>query len=208
MKRRKAPTGLRELMVAPSNLRSRVLKLIRDETRTQRMGGEGRIIAKMNSLVDPDIIKALYEASSAGVKVDLIVRGICRLRPGVKGLSENIRVVSIVDRFLEHSRIYFFRARGEEKIFLSSADWMPRNFYTRFEVAFPVNDPSLKSYIKDVVLTYGLADNVKAWILRPDGVWIRPERPADVSPVRSQFVFAELASKGYEGTSLFNRIPV
>src|SRR5207249_314961 len=128
------------LMVAPGNLHGGILQLIRAETRIQREGGRGHIIAKMNSLVDPDIIEALYDASCAGVTVELLVRGICCLIPGIKGLSENIRVVSVVDRFLEHSRVYYFHAGGEERLYLSSADWMSRNFFTRYEIAFPIKD--------------------------------------------------------------------
>jgi len=190
------PSGFEELLVAPGDLHRQILKLIEDETRIQLGGGRGWIIAKINSLVDPDIIEALYRASKAGVSVDLLVRGICCLLPGIKGLSENVRVVSVIDRFLEHSRVYYFLAGGEEKLYLSSADWMPRNFYTRYEFAFPVKDPDLKRYVRDVILAKGLADNAKAWTLKPDGSYARVQRPAGVPPVRSQMFFEALARKG------------
>ena len=196
-----------DLLVAPKNLHSEILRLIREETRCQREGGRGHVIAKMNSLVDPDIIDALYEASAAGVKVELMVRGICCLRPGMQGLSENIRVVSVVDRFLEHSRIFYFRSGGKRKVYLSSADWMPRNFYSRFETAFPVKDPALKKYVREVILAKGLADNVKGWALRPDGTYLRAQRPAGAPEVRSQFVFEVLAGRHYRDTILEHRIP-
>ena len=205
--RRQELRGLKELLVAPENLHSRILRLIKEETRIQLEGGRGHIIGKMNSLVDPDIIEALYEASSAGVKVELLVRGICALRPGIMGLSENIRVLSIVDRFLEHSRIYYFRAGGAEKIYLSSADWMPRNFYSRFEIAFPVKDPVLRRFVRGVILANGLLDNVKGRWLKPDGTYERVLVPRGGRQVRSQFLFESLAATDYRGTMLQHRLP-
>jgi polyphosphate kinase len=160
----------------------------------------------MNALVDPDIIRALYEASCAGVRIELLVRGICCLRPGIRGLSENIRVVSVVDRFLEHSRIYYFHAGGENKLYLSSADWMPRNFYSRMEIAFPVKDEILKRYIRDVILGQGLADNVKAWALQPDGSYVKVQRSKNSPEIRSQSVFTNLARMAYRGTILEKRL--
>ena len=165
----------------------------------------GHIIAKMNALVDPELIEALYEASRAGVKVDLLVRGLCCLRPGIAGMSENIRVVSVVDRFLEHSRIYYFRAGGQRKLYLSSADWMPRNFYSRYEVAFPVKDPQLKKYVHDTILGKGLADNQKAWVLRPDGSYARVTPGPGATLIRSQTFFEALARSDYRDTALFQR---
>jgi polyphosphate kinase len=159
----------------------------------------------MNSLVDSQIIEALYEASQAGVKIKLIVRGICCLRPGVKGLSENIKVVSVIDRFLEHSRIYYFRSGGAKKIYLSSADWMPRNFYTRYEIAFPIEDPHLKRFLREVILANSLHDTVKGWNLRPDGTYERATPVGDARPFRSQFFFEALAKNGYAGTLLAER---
>lgn len=205
MMNRQSHAKFHHLMTAPNNLHSGFLKLIQEETRYQKQGERGHIIAKMNSLVDPDIINALYQASEAGVKIDLIVRGICCLRPGVKGLSKNIRVTSIVDRFLEHSRIYYFRSGGMHRLFLSSADWMPRNFYTRYEIAFPINDPYLKKFLREVVLATSLADNVKAWALQPDGNYERISAAPAAGPVRSQFVFENLAKEGYRGTVLTGR---
>jgi polyphosphate kinase len=199
------PSELKELLVAPLNLHKRFLRLIREEIQFHQAGGGGHIIAKMNSLVDTEVIEALYEASSAGVKVELIVRGICCLRPGIKGLSENIRVFSVVDRFLEHSRVYYFRSGGPGRFYLSSADWMPRNFHARYEIAFPVKDPLLKQYLLDVILATSLADNVKAWTLGFDGHYLREAAPDGVKPVRSQFVFEELARKHYAGTILAER---
>jgi polyphosphate kinase len=205
LERRKRPGGFRELLAAPGVLQQQVLALIREETRIQKEGGRGHIIGKMNSLVDPDIIKALYEASSAGVNVELLVRGICCLRPGIKGLSENIKVLSVVDRFLEHSRIFYFRSGGEQKLYLSSADWMPRNFFTRFELAFPVKDPALKKYLRGVILELGLNDNVKGWQLKPDGTYLRPPAPKSGRVIRSQFAFEALARSRYRHTALRHR---
>jgi polyphosphate kinase len=196
----------KHLMVAPVNLHAQFTRLIRNETAIQRHGGKGHIIAKMNSLVDPDIIDALYEASNAGVKIELLVRGICCLRPGVKGMSENIRVMSVVDRFLEHSRIYYFRANGEKKVYLSSADWMPRNFYRRYEVAFPIRDAILKRYIREVILANSWADNVKGWVLRSDGTYDRVTPPPSGRLMRSQFFFEELAQRRYKETILAQRL--
>lgn len=197
----------RSLLVAPVNLRGGVLRLIREEMEHHQRTGSGLIMAKMNSLVDPDIIKALYEASRAGVRVELLVRGICCLKPGIKGLSDNIKVFSIVDRYLEHSRIYYFRSSDEGRLYLSSADWMPRNFYSRYEVAFPILDPLLKRYIRNVVLAGGLADRVKSWQLQPDGTYekARASEPSEVT--RSQFNFVSLAQRSYKGTLLENRLP-
>lgn len=197
----------RNLLVAPANLHAGVMRLIRAETALHRKTGGGLIMAKMNSLMDPDIIKALYDASRAGVKVELLVRGICCLKPGIKGLSENITVLSIVDRFLEHSRIYYFRAGGADKLYLSSADWMPRNFYNRFEIAFPILDPLLKRYVKSVVLRGGLADTVKAWYLQPDGTYSKARPASNSAAVRSQFHFVSLARRSYKGTLLEKRLP-
>ena len=162
-----------KLLVAPINLRERLIQLIEEETEIQKRGGEGHIIAKMNSLVDAQIIRALYRASQAGVKVMLIVRGVCCLRPGLPGVSENIQVVSIVGRFLEHSRIYYFRHAGEELIYIGSADWMPRNLNRRVESLFPIESPDLKKRVVNEILEASLQDNVKARLLQPDGTYVR-----------------------------------
>ena len=136
--------GLKKLLVAPFDLQARLIGLIERERDHARAGKPARIVAKLNSLVDQEMIEKLYEASCAGVKIDLIVRGICCLRPKIPGLSENIRVISIVGRFLEHSRVYYFENGGKPDLYLASADWMPRNFYRRVEIAFPIEAPALR----------------------------------------------------------------
>ena len=161
--------GTHKLVVAPFDLHKRLLKLIERETQHAVKNLPARIIAKMNSLVDPDIIQALYTASQAGVKIDLIVRGICCLVPGVKGLSENISVRSIVDRFLEHSRIYYFENACQPQIFIGSADCMPRNFFRRVETLVPIEDGNLRERIAAEILALPLQDNTKARHLQPDG---------------------------------------
>lgn len=163
------PENYRKLLVAPINLREKMIELIRRETENAKKGNFARIIAKMNRLADVKIIRALYEASQAGVQIDLIVRGICMLRPQVPGLSENIRVRSIVGRLLEHSRVYYFANGGDEEIYLGSSDWMPRNLDRRVEVLAPVQDFRIKQYLKDEYLTSYLRDNVKARELLADG---------------------------------------
>ncbi len=163
----------RKFLVAPVTLRSRLQSMIERETAKHTDDNPGRILAKMNSLVDPALIKALYAASQKGVQIDLIVRGMCCLRPGVPGLSENIRVVSIVGRFLEHSRIFYFRNGGEDEVYMGSADWMPRNLDRRVEVVIPVEDPALRRTLRDEVLPVLLQDNCQAWELQPDGSYLR-----------------------------------
>jgi polyphosphate kinase len=163
----------RRLLVAPVNLRPGFESLIRREIEHQSSGGNGRLIFKMNALVDPEIIRLLYQASQAGVKVELIVRGICCLRPGLPGISENIRVISIVGRFLEHSRIYYFHNGGDEEIYLGSADLMPRNLDRRVEVLFPVNGRELIEHVKNQILDIYLEDTVKARQMRGDGSYVR-----------------------------------
>src|SRR2546427_6417311 len=184
--------GLKKLMVAPFDLAERLIKLIERERDHARAGRPARIIAKLNSLVDQEIIEALYDASSAEVTTDLIVRGICCLRPKVPDLSEYIRVISIVGRFLEHSRIYYFENAGQPEVFLSSADWMPRNFLRRIEVAFPIENPVLRDNIINEVLPRFLNDRVKARELQPDGRYrrLKPEGPEPRS--QAQWHFREL----------------
>src|SRR5439155_24343722 len=179
--------------VAPLDMQDRVLGLIDEVTDAALAGKPSNITAKMNALVDGDVIRALYRASMAGAKVDLLVRGICCLRPGVAGLSDNIRVRSVVDRFLEHSRIFRFAAGDSEKVFLSSADWMPRNFQRRVEVMFPVEDEELRDRVVDEIIGIALADNVKARRLLADGTYVRVRPEGDAKPVRSQYRFMELA---------------
>jgi polyphosphate kinase len=144
------------------------------------------VVAKMNGLVDAEIIHELYQASQAGVAVDLIIRGVCCLKPGVPGLSENIRVRSVVDRFLEHSRAYYFENLGQPELWLGSADWMPRNFRGRVEVLFPVLDDALKRRVISEVLAVLLADNVKARLMGPDGSWARAPRGKAEPALRAQ----------------------
>lgn len=171
------------LGVAPLNLRERFLELIQREITHQREGRQGYIIAKMNALIDAKIIRALYEASMAGVKIDLIVRGVCALKPGIKDVSENIVVRSILDRFLEHSRLFWFRNGGEEDVYISSADWMNRNMERRVELLFPVYDRKVKKKLRDILALY-LSDDVKARILQHDGTYVRSKQ--GTAPVRVQ----------------------
>jgi polyphosphate kinase len=172
-----AKKDYKKLLVAPVNLRSRMEELIEREIAHQKAGGCGHLIFKMNALVDPRMIRKLYKASQAGVKIDLIIRGMCCLRAGVPGVSENIHVISVVGRFLEHSRIYYFCNGGNEEIYLGSADLMPRNINWRVEVLFPVQDRRIIRYLTDDVLKTYLAANTKVRILQPDGVYkrIQPE---------------------------------
>lgn len=163
----------RKLLVAPVNLRERMTALIDREIEHQQSGEQGHLIFKMNSLVDKRMVKKLYQASMAGVRIDMIVRGMCSLKPGIEGISENIRVISVVGRFLEHSRIYYFRNGGQEEILLGSADLMPRNINNRVEVLFPVQDKSFIRYLKDDVLAEYQNDNVKARLMKPDGTYER-----------------------------------
>jgi polyphosphate kinase len=165
------------LLVAPLDLAEKTMALIDREAEHARRGGEGRIIAKMNALLDKNVIHALYRASQAGVEIDLIVRGMCALRPGVRGLSDRIRVRSIVGRFLEHSRIYYFGNAGEEEIYIGSADWMPRNLYERVEVLVPLRDEFLRERVRREILDAYLADNRKARILLRDATYIRAWQP-------------------------------
>lgn len=171
-----APATWRKLIVAPLGLHERILGLIEREAAHARAGRRARIVAKMNSLVDPDVILALYRASQAGVSIDLTVRGICCLKAGVPGVSENIRVRALVDRFLEHARIFLFEANGAHEIYCSSADWMPRNFHRRVEVLFPIEDERLRARIVDEVLAVELRDDVKSHVLTLDGTYARSPR--------------------------------
>jgi polyphosphate kinase len=168
-----AKRDYRKLLVAPITLRAHLESLIRREIAHQRHGRQGRLIFKVNAIVDRPMIKLLYQAAHAGVHVDLLVRWICCLCPGVSGLSENIRVTSIVGRFLEHSRIYYFHNGGQEEIYLGSADLMTRNLDHRVEVLFPVEDGRLIRHLHDAVLATYLADNVKARRLCADGTYER-----------------------------------
>jgi Polyphosphate kinase len=159
--------------VAIAVLHQRSLKAIQAETRNARAGHKARIIAKMNALLEPEIIAALYEASQAGVKIDLIVRGVCALRPGIAGISDNIRVISVLGRFLEHTRVFFFHNGGAKDVYLSSADWMDRNFFRRIEICFPVLDSRLKQRVLREGLEPFLGRAVEAWDMDANGHYIR-----------------------------------
>ena len=166
-------TPLKQLLDAPFTLRSQMRALIAAEAEEARQGRPGRIIAKMNALTEPNTIRALYDASQAGVQIDLIIRGACCLRPGIEGTSENIRVRSVLGRFLEHSRLVYFGAGGEGKLFASSADWMSRNLYRRVETCFPIRDEQIKQRLLEEDLLVYLEDDVSAWDLQPDGHYAR-----------------------------------
>ncbi|MCA1576233.1 MAG: polyphosphate kinase 1 [Acidobacteria bacterium] len=177
------------LLVAPLNLRKRMMALIKRETAQAREGRPAHIMAKINRLTDLNIIEALYEASQAGVKIDLIVRGACMIRPGEPGLSQTIHVRSVVGRFLEHSRIFYFANGGDEEVYIGSADWMSRNLDRRVEVVSPVLDPQAKTYLKDTVLAAYLRDNVKARVMTSDGSYVQPPMETGEEPFNSQLFF-------------------
>jgi polyphosphate kinase len=176
---------LHKIYEAPFGLHEMILDRIETEIRNVEAGGTGHIIAKLNALVEPEVIKALYRASCAGVFIDLIVRGICCLRPGIPGVSDNIRIRSVIGRFLEHSRVFYFHANGEEKIYCASADWMDRNFFQRIEVAFPIENDAIKRRIITDLDTH-LSDNLQAWNLQSDGKYIKVRQDADEDPVSAQ----------------------
>ncbi|HBB90015.1 MAG TPA: polyphosphate kinase 1 [Blastocatellia bacterium] len=181
----------RKLMVAPVNLREKMSALIDREIEHQSAGRRGHIVAKINRLADNQIIEKLYEASAAGVKIELIVRGVCMLRPGVPGLSENITVRNIVGRFLEHSRVFYFANGGDADVYIGSPDWMARNLKHRIEVVTPVTDPAMKTYLKNVLLAAYLRDNVRARELQLDGSYARVQLAPDEEPFDSQEFFIE-----------------
>ncbi len=186
----------RKFMISPVTAQETILRLIDREIQKTTPKMPGRIIAKMNALVDTKIIRKLYEASRAGVHIDLLARGICCLSPGVPGVSENIRVISILDRFLEHSRIYYFHNGGNPEIYSGSADWMPRNFKKRAEILYPIENTDLKSrIINEILLTY-LNDNVKARLMQPDGSYVRVKPKDGEKPIRSQSELIAIARRG------------
>jgi polyphosphate kinase len=173
------------LAIAPSGLKRRFLDMIEREATRSRHKYPAKIMAKMNSLTDVDVIKALYDASAAGVKISLCVRGICTLIPGLPGVSENISVISVVDHYLEHSRIYYFANGGAEELYLASADWMPRNLEKRVELLFPVLDEKIKEEIMEILNDY-FRDNCKAYSLNKDGIWTRHIPAEGEKPFRVQ----------------------
>ena len=173
------PGKLKKLLQSPFTLHRTILELIRRESRVARTGKSGRIIAKMNSLSEVQAIDALYEASCAGVKIDLIVKGVCALKPGVPWISENIRVRSIVGRFLEHTRVFYFQKDGAQELYISSAEWMGRNFFNRVETCCLIEDKRLRKRVLKEGLNNYLADNTRAWVLKSDGSYVRT-RPGAV----------------------------
>jgi len=185
----------RKLIVAPSRLQAFMIEKIEAEARVQQAGKEGRIIAKINGLLEPAVVQALYRASQAGVRIDIVCRGICSLRPGLPGVSETIRVTSIVDRFLEHSRVFYFGNGGDPLVYIGSADWMDRNLSRRVEVVWPIEQPDLKQRLIREVLAVTQADNVKARQLMPDGTYRRVAAPPEAPRVRCQEKFLELAAQ-------------
>jgi polyphosphate kinase len=200
----------RKLLIAPLGMREQIVELIDREARNAELGRPSRIIVKMNALVEPTVIDALYGASRAGVQIELVIRGTCCLRPGIPGLSENIRVISIVDKFLEHSRIFYFENAGTPEVLLGSADWMPRNFFRRIEVMFPVEDARLKSRLTEELLQLVLNDNVKARQLQADGSYLRLVPSEGQSGVRSQTIFQALARESAREASdpAFRFVPI
>jgi polyphosphate kinase len=184
----------RKLLIAPVNIRERFLSLINREIDHAKNGETGRIVAKMNALVDPEIIAKLYEASQVGVSIDLIIRGICCLRPGVEGVSENIKVISIVGRFLEHSRIFYFHNCGDEEVYIGSADWMPRNLNRRVEAITPVEDSRLAKDLQEI-LGIMLSDNRHAWDLQSDGQYIQRHPAADAPQLSAHQILMDKAAK-------------
>lgn len=194
------PKTFKKLVVAPTGLSKKIHQLIDLEIKNAQAGKPARIFAKVNALVDEATIQSLYQASQAGVKVDLVVRGACSLVPGIPGISDKIRVISILDQYLEHSRIYFFES--SEKLYLSSADWMPRNFLRRLEIAFPVEDPKLFSFIKNTVIPAYLRDTAHGKELTSFVQWRKRQPPLSSPAFRSQKYFSQLASEHYKGTPL------
>ena len=187
-------TKLKHLWQSPFTLHKQILRAIHNETQHAQNGKKGSIIAKMNALLEPETIAALYEASKAGVEIDLIVRGVCALKPGIPGVSENIRVRSIVGRFLEHSRVFYFHNDGAEDVYLSSADWMDRNFFRRVEVCFPVLDPKLKKRAVNEGLKPYLDDNCQAWEMDPEGHY-HLRSPRRGKPLAAQEALLELLTR-------------
>jgi len=197
------PPRWRRFAVAPFDLKERVIQLIEREAEHARKGEPARIVAKMNALQDATVIRALYAASQAGVEIDLLVRGICCLRPGLEGVSSRIRVTSVVDRFLEHSRVFAFGAGDRTEVYLASSDWMPRNFQRRVEVMFPVEDPAIRARLLDEVLGFYMRDNVKARRLLVDGQYVRSTDNG--APFRSQAMHMEAAKRSGEAKSAILR---
>ena len=185
------PRKYKHLLVAPLTLKGTLIEMIRNEAEVKKAGGKAYIAMKANGLIDSDIIVELYKASMAGVKIDLNIRGLCCLRPGIKGISDNITVTSIVDRFLEHERIYYFHNDGDPKMYMGSSDMMPRNLLARVEILFPVLDKEMMVRIRDDILNITLNDNVKARELKSDGTYVLRKRAGGEKKLRSQEWFLE-----------------
>jgi polyphosphate kinase len=194
------PQEFHHLVLAPTGLREHFIALIQNEVEQARAGKPARIVAKVNSLIDVEVIEQLYLASQAGVQIDLIVRGMCSLRPGVPGLSDRIRVISIVDRYLEHARIFYFHNGGQPTFWLASADWMSRNFERRIEIAFPVIEPQLQRTLKDI-LELQLADSVKAWHMKADGNYLKHGNSNGASFRFQEQFYEKLQPEGRAGAS-------
>ena len=196
---------LHHLWQSPFTLHANVVAAIRNEARIASEGRAAHIIAKMNALLEPDTIEALYAASQAGVRIELVVRGVCALRPGIAGLSENIRVRSIVGRFLEHHRIFYFRNDGRDDVYLSSADWMDRNFFRRIELCFPVLEPKLKARVIQEGLQCALADNTQSWAMQSDGSYVRnlpDDRPRNVQEELLRSLADDHVPENYQESSV------
>jgi len=191
-----AKTDYQKLLVAPVNLREGIEKLILREIQQHEKNGKGHLVFKMNALVDPSIIRCLYRASQAGIRIDLLVRGVCCLKPGIAGISDNIRVTSIVGRYLEHSRIFYFRNGGKEEIYVGSADMMPRNLNRRVEILFPIEDEELMRRIRNEILAEYLVDNVKARRMQSDGSYKRVSKSEAQTPLNSQEILMGIVPKG------------
>jgi polyphosphate kinase len=186
-----APPKWNKLIVAPLGLHEAVLALVAREAEHARAGRPARLVAKMNSLVDADVIEALYRASQAGVPITLLVRGICCLRPGVPRVSETIEVRALIDRFLEHGRVFHFANGGKDEVYIGSADWMPRNFHRRVEEMLSVDDPAIRARLIEI-MQLQMADNVKSWMLKLDGKYERVQAKAGAPAVRCQAKFIEM----------------
>jgi polyphosphate kinase len=185
---------LKKVLQAPFTMHKCMLEKIQRETEHAKNGHKAHIMARMNSLIEPQVIRALYEASQAGVKIELLVRGICALRPGIPGVSENIHVRSVMGRFLEHTRAVYFLNNGEPELFAGSADWMPRNFFRRVETAFPIEDPELRDRVVKETLSYYFADNTNAWVLKKDGSYARVNRGSTQPRTTHSRLLEELSS--------------
>ena len=183
---------LKKLLHAPFTLHAQLINFIDDEIANAKAGKPAQIIVKVNALTEVQLINKLYEASQAGVQIDLIIRSICCLRPGLPGLSENIRVRSIVGRFLEHTRVYYFSNNGNPHVYCSSADWMDRNLFNRVEACFPIEDPALKKRIYQQGLLNYLKDNQQAWLLKGDGSWVRAQVAEGEEPHNAQRTLLEI----------------